>query len=469
MKAGGAERGPDLEGLRAFVREGDRNRARFFVGREAQIRDIEQACADAMAEYRAGGKLAGATRLIQGAPGAGKTALLEHLDGLFGSPKEPDGFLSRLFRKEPQGPPSPKTLLLNRGGLADLPGVAARIAECLDAGRAQQWRQTHSRAVSMQAGAPGMASASSSETVATAPSSPSFAELRRIFPPQDWKWPICLMVDEIQNLEREETAALEALHLGAAGLPIVPVLAGLANSREVLARCGISRLNEDGVHTLGGLEAGEPADAVRRMLDAYRVDTAGADAVRWAERLEEHSDRWPQHLQNAMRSLAEELVEAKGALADVDEAAVLARARERRLQAYRARRSPQMQEAVFLLARFMAGVPESGLRRNEATGLIGTLARREGDYGWRLPEGMSPTEFLDHLVHRGALQSGEDDRLVCPIPSFRRFLVEEGARVFVEDYRGLPVSGHDEADVAALLNEAAPVLYGDDDNPQPPQ
>ena len=460
MTAGGTEHGPDLEGLRAFVREGDRNRARFFVGREAQIRDIEQVCADAMAEYRAGGKLAGATRLIQGAPGAGKTALLEHLDGLFGAPKEPDGLLSRLFRREPQGPSLPKTLLLNRGALANPPGVAAQIAECLDAEKARQWRQTRSRTVTVQAGAPGMASAGSSETVATAPSLPSFAELRGIFPPQDWKWPICLMVDEIQNLEREESAALEALHLGTAGLPVVPVLAGLANSREVLARCGISRLNEDGVHTLGRLEVGEPAEAVHRMLEAYRVDIAGTDDRRWAERLEEHADRWPQHLQNAMRSLAEELVEAEGALAEVDEAAVFARARDRRLAAYRARRSPAMQEAVFMLARFMAAVPESGLRRNEAVGSIGDLAKSEGGYGWRLPEGMSPTEFLDHLVHRGALQSGEDDRLVCPIPSFRRFLMEEGARALAD-------TGSDDPDAAAFVDEVMPELDADGPGPQP--
>ncbi len=464
MRATGPGGGPDLEGLRAFVREGDRNRARFFVGREKQILDIERVCADAMAEYQAGGKLTGATRLIQGAPGAGKTALLEHLDGLFGSPKEPDGFLSRLFRRGPEGSPPLKTLLLDRRTLANPPVVAAQIAECLDAGKARQWRQTRGRAVTMQAGAPGIVSVGSSETVATAPSSPSFAELRRVFPPQDWKWPICLMVDEIQNLERDEAATLEPLHLGTAGLPIVPVLAGLANARDVLARRGISRLNEDGVHTLGRLNAGEPAEAVRMMLDAFRVKTAEVDAERWAARLEEHSDGWPQHLQNAMRSLAEELVEAGGALAAVDEAAVAARARARRLQAYRARRSPRMQEAIFLLARMMAGVPASGLLRNEAVGLIGDLARHEGDCGWRLPEGMAPREFLDHLVHRGVLQSGEDDRLVCPIPSFRRFLIEEGARVFRDDWNGLSMSGHDDADVVALLDEAAREL--DDDSGQ---
>ncbi len=401
MKAGGAEHGPDLEGLRAFVREGDRSRARFFVGREAQILDIERVCADAMAEYRAGGKLIGATRLVRGAPGAGKTALLEQIAALFGAPKEPDGFLGRLFRRAPERAPRLKTLLLDRVTLANPPALAAEIAECLDAGKARQWRQTHGRAVTVQAGAPGMASAGSSETVATAPAAPSFAELRRVFPPQDWKWPLCLMVDEIQNLERDEAATLEALHLGTAGLPIVPVLAGLANARDVLARHGITRLNEDGVHTLGRLEAGEPAEAVRRMLDAYRVDTAGADAGYWASRLEEHSDRWPQHLQNAMRSLAEELVEAEGALAAVDEAAVAARARERRLRAYRSRRSPEMQEAIFLLARTMAGVPESGLRRNDAVGLIGSLARSEGDCGWRLPEGTSPSGVFGPPVSPG--------------------------------------------------------------------
>ena len=226
------------------------------------------------------------------------------------------------------------------------------------------------------------------------------------------------MVDEIQTLKTEQALVLQSLHLATVGLPIVPVLAGLANARDVLAQCGISRLNDDGVHTLGRLGDGEPAEAVRKMLDAFRVETAGADTGRWAARLEEHSDGWPQHLQNAMRSLAEALVEAEGALAAVEEAAVLARAQERRLQAYRARRSPQMQEAIFLLARAMAGVPASGLRRNDAVGLIGSLVRGEGDCGWRLPEGMSPSEFLDHLVHRGALQSGEDDRLVCPIPQF---------------------------------------------------
>ena len=453
MTAGGAEHGPDLEGLRAFVREGDRNRARFFVGRETQIRDIEQACADAFAGFRAGRPLAGTTQLIQGAPGAGKTALLRHMDDVFGSAREPGGLWSRLFRRAPDKSAQPTTLLLERTALADPAGAALRVAECLDSGRAQQLRQTLGRSVGANAGA------AVGATVATAPSTPSFAELRRLFPPQDWKGPLCLMVDEVQNLERDEAGTLEDLHLATAGLPIVPVLAGLANARDVLARRGISRLNEDGVHTLGRLEAGEPAEAVRRMLDAYGVETAAPDADRWAARLEEHSDGWPQHLQNAMRSLAEALFEANGSLAAVDEAAVSARSLERRTRAYRARRSPRMQEAVFLLARVMAAVPDTGLRFNEAVGVISSRAGQ--GCGWSLPERMSPRDFLDHLVHRGALQSGEDDRLVCPTPGFRHFLMEEAAHALAD-------GDADDFDTTAFAEEVIPELEADGPGPQSP-
>ena len=167
------------------------------------------------------------------------------------------------------------------------------------------------------------------------------------------------MVDEVQTLQAEQAPVLQSLHLATAGLPIAPVLAGLANARDVLARCGIPRLNEDGVHMLGRLNAGEPAEAVCAMLDAFRVETAGAKTERWAARLEDHSDGWPQHLQNAMRALAEALIKTNGMLRDVDEAAVFADARKRQQQTHRARRSPQMQEALFLLARVMAAVPDA--------------------------------------------------------------------------------------------------------------
>ena len=42
-----------------------------------------------------------------------------------------------------------------------------------------------------------------------------------------------------------------------------------------------------------------------------------------------------------------------------------------------------------------------------------------------LPSGMTATDLYDNLIHRGALQERDDDTVICPIPSFRQFLIEK--------------------------------------------
>lgn len=68
--------GPDVAGLRAFALEDDRLPPAAFVGRHDIIADIERAVAQAAA---GGAAVRGRTRLVFGAPGAGKTALLYEL------------------------------------------------------------------------------------------------------------------------------------------------------------------------------------------------------------------------------------------------------------------------------------------------------------------------------------------------------------------------------------------------------
>ena len=71
-----------------------------------------------------------------------------------------------------------------------------------------------------------------------------------------WKRPLALMIDEVQNLERREFRLLEEYHLGTHGCPIVPIFAGLGNSREVLRGNGFSRMTGSSMHSLGYLEQG---------------------------------------------------------------------------------------------------------------------------------------------------------------------------------------------------------------------
>ena len=85
--------GPDIEGLRAFARRPDRVLTDFFAGRERELRFVRGRVADAangyarnMAAAAAGAPplpdpAAGMTILVTGAPGAGKTSLIQKLKG----------------------------------------------------------------------------------------------------------------------------------------------------------------------------------------------------------------------------------------------------------------------------------------------------------------------------------------------------------------------------------------------------
>ena len=65
---------PDIEGLRIFSEKGDRSPAPAFVGRESVLAGVE-----GTVRRVARGDAQGGIRLIYGAPGAGKSALLEEL------------------------------------------------------------------------------------------------------------------------------------------------------------------------------------------------------------------------------------------------------------------------------------------------------------------------------------------------------------------------------------------------------
>ena len=403
--------GPDIEGLSVFIRQRDRDKARFFVGRRTQIDHIDHTWQDVQAQVRAGAAVpaSSASILIQGAPGAGKTSLLNHMQTAW----EADDT-------------APRALHIQRRNLDDDGTIATRIAYALDTRAGDELRRTYSVTGGGRAGFAGL-NLSGGATRTTAAPEISFDTLARVIEPSLWQRPVVLLIDEIQNATADHDLTLSLLHEGRHGLPIIPLFAGLANSRDVLVRRGISRFGLDDIHTIGGLEPGEPGEAVRMMLEGFRIDLAGADVARWAARLEEISDGWPQHLDGSLHALAEGLVKTEGHLARVDEAAVLTRAQERRLIAYRARRSPEMRQSRALLGTVMASLPEDGVEMDMLLDVIEqTLADTDDRIGWQLPDGMTARHYLDHLIHRGALQINADDLFICPIPSFRQFLIEQG-------------------------------------------
>ncbi len=408
---------PDLEGLAEFAKRGDRERAQFFVGRDRQISEVERLCARTLAQVRKmEPAVEGATQLVQGAPGAGKTAILSELRR----------------RWEARGGSAPVAVVAQVADLADTARIAILIAEAVRPGSSEGWRTTRTGDVGGGVGA-GVASVSGRSERSIAPDSVTLYTLRETLPPHEWPRPVCLMVDEIQKVGPEAEEVLLSLHLGTMGLPVVPVYAGLGDSYDVLQAVCSPRLSEGAVHDIGALAPEEAVEAVDLMLDRFRVDRTGA-AAGWPQRLAGVSDRWPQHLHNGMRALAGGLVKAEGRLVHVDSGAVAALEREHRVKRYRRIRSPEMTQSRLLVARVMAVVPREGVADSTVLARILQEARPaddpEGEGLW-LPEGMSARGFLKNLVHHGALQENDSGLLSCPIPSFRSYLIEQGGMISV--------------------------------------
>ncbi|MCY4593067.1 MAG: ATP-binding protein [Alphaproteobacteria bacterium] len=397
---------PDIEGLTAFSRSSDRQLTPFFVGRRDEATDILRQLDAASQRYGSGNPApaAGATRLIQGAPGAGKSSLLFEL----------------ARRWDAAGGNAPRAVMLSLPDFSDSETLAAGIVRQLSPDGAAGLRQTGTATSGGSVRLPGV-TASYSRSATTGPRG-----ARDLLHTLDWSRPACLMIDEIQAFAGNATAFENLLefHLGTHGLPIVPVFAGLASARAVLAWHGFSRLSSGAVHTLGCLDQADAVDAVGRFLDHYRVDLSGAECD-WPDRLAELSDGWPMHLHNAMRALAVALAPVSGRLAGVDTAAVEQHAMDLRREAYFQLQDGRLEEACSLVAAVLQALPAEGARKSEVIGRIEQLARPESP-AWRLPAGLSASTFFEFMVHRGVFQPGPENLYACPIPSFRQFLIEEG-------------------------------------------
>jgi len=142
------------------------------------------------------------------------------------------------------------------------------------------------------------------------------------------------------------------------------------------------------------------------------------------------TDLWPMHLHNALVALARGLVEAGRKLEDVDRLAVLDLAERWRKDSYAKRAgSDVICDAYRLVARLMADLPEDGNARPKLVSEIARHARPEDDRdaeGFHIPPDMGPKGFFRHLVRQGILFERPDRRYTCPIPSFRRYLIESG-------------------------------------------
>ncbi len=403
-----------------FIRKSSSPPPPVFVGRQDVIADIESK----VAEFNNHGEPK-ATRILQGAPGAGKSSILAELERR-----------SLVFGESV--PDFHNVLVLNSQIMEKMDNVMhyMTVAAGLSSHRwSGKLLKTAARAgvrlgeslsgeVSPASVIAGFGDVVRSFTGDIGGRPENLFELKAIFQPDDWKRPLIVAIDEAQRFGWSENSPqksfLQSLHDNDPALPILPVFAGLGDLESVLYGAGLTRI--ENIHEIGCLTDNEMDDffiGFRRKFGLVILDDSD-HVISNIKRLTQDSHGWPRHLYHSFQALGHAVRLVDGDLSRVNWSHVHEDALTRRQAYYLGQTSEEMQESVNLTSAIMLDVKD-GMDLNDINKLIRGNVRNED--GWILPENMTVKDFRHHLVHKGAFQQRPDRTFHCPIPSFRTFLI----------------------------------------------
>lgn len=419
---------PDIAGLKKFssrILTKDRGSTPFFSGRHQVIEDIELSIAGVMEQHRNGIRMPATdeTWLFQGPPGVGKSALLARLD---------EQWSSGVSEANPISLPIRVDLIHNQANLVAEIADAIAIANS-DADASEKTNQIVSmdhgiaRSVGGEFLIKVTAQSSDGKSATTKPRELTWKTLANLFPPEKWKRPVVLMLDEAQSMmDLEGQSEVSNLHQGIHGLPIIPIFAGLLDSYDALRKHHISRMSNRRRVTLGALEQSEAENSVEKMLETFRVD--GSNRCDWARRIAEECSGWPQHLHTGLQALAKVLAANNGILGPTDgdfARSVSEISATYRNEYYEDRLDDDLAGCVGLLHIVLDSARPPGKTLVELKRTISIRAKDSEDCKCQLPEDLDASGLLNRMIMRGFLQrSGNGHRYFCPIPSLTGYIRE---------------------------------------------
>ena len=360
--------------LYILVETRDRHRPIAFVGREDELRYL-QGAVDAMASRA----VEGAMRIVQGAPGTGKTSLCVH----FQSQLVNDDALRAAASPQDQedGAPYAPVLWVDLA-CADLKKFPLDLVRTISQRAGETLQSALTRPVADKLGMaarPGGALNTSWGLLAQKLfRGKSWDEIREatfglnersslddcVNAYVDYAWSpnctIALCLDEAQNCDVDSKQARENLQSLCAGkhrgrLPLLCF--GLPDTSDVFGHMGVSRRPNAAVRTLGCLEPGEGLQAIERTLDALglsvdnhawaaHLESLGMTDAEWnrwraqtAAELADASGEFPQHIAVALIALADAMqaMQPGQRFDDSFRRDVLADHEERRIEYYEGR------------------------------------------------------------------------------------------------------------------------------------
>ena len=360
----------------------DRGRAKYFHGREEVLGILAELRADAR-QGVAGDQ--GTTFLIQGAPGAGKTALLYRC----AEEAVRDGWA---------------VARIDGGALYD----PAHMVECLG--------KTYTRGKVRRAGG-GVLGASASVGREIAGISRATQLLKKHAP----KRGLLLVLDEVQNIrdyadhshKPEVKDTLNLIHNGEVGRPVILLAGGLGTSEAAFSSLGVSRFYDGCVVNLGRL-APEPERAIIRDW-LVRDGGAEGDATPWIDAIAKETHGWPQHIIAFAEPAALIVRSNHGQMTPDGLEAVLQQGQQRKENYYFARvQGISKQDRVALSMVLSMIPPDTTLQESEVLEIFsGNRSRTEAQ------------RVFESVLHKGVLAATLDGDYAVPIPSMHYWLVEQ--------------------------------------------
>ena len=420
--------------LESFLRQTEGAPPPVFVGRSVVLDDI--ALAAEQVWKGTGTAMHGmekATRIIRGAPGAGKSAILNEIAC---NPKKlrwKSGIV-------------PIVLVLKSSDIRGPVDILRPLAEKTHPAKAREFMARISKNTGGEAGfGLGMFRFARTRETCIEPAEPganwnTFSAWARQHGGLDR--PVILAVDEAQRFDRGPEDLLSKLFQGlhdGCGLPIALVLAGLSDTEYSVSKMGLTRIPAGQIHKIGAFPEHEAEEFMARSCEHFGISIAGFENE--VERLARPCDGWPRHLHIVLKAFGREALKTGGDLDKAEWERLRVEIKAGRDGYYDHQFSAEMREAKSLTARIMAEL-HTRHGRGEIIKLINEC--RVNASGYVFPEGMGTKEFFVHLLHKGALHEESVDRFVCPIPSFRTYLLDQGGIMETPSPIPGPVSSNDE-------------------------
>ena len=392
----------------------------FFYGRDDEY-EVFQGAANSLRS----GIVGGGTMVFQGAPGAGKSALmLECMEAVKRQSTPDDPWIAVSIR--------PQTIKSSVDVVMDLVITANEESNRLSKmvsneiswnlkNLLQMGEKLYGELAERGVGVAGFTVGGKSQAEHRSDITMTSSRVFRNAAPLLEKFHIVVFVDEAQNTPVADTTrgVMDCLHNPIAKISLVTAFFGLSDTEQVLRRCGLSRFADKRLVNLESLSMESASGSFRRLLDAYYTGDAEEKAV-WANALAELSQGWPQHINRIGVAAGQVIRTNKGRLERGLLSQALDKGTERKHDYYAGRLAaatnpPWVYKKLALAAVKKQGEFVNTLSYDEIDLLTEVARKRKGE---------SIEEFLTNALHAGLLcpARGMLDHYKIPIPSLGDYL-----------------------------------------------